>query len=197
MQQIKEKVLHIYVAGRTVEWSKEQKRVIPTWLVFDWDDAKKEFNRSLWTAADGNYGDLAAIYLTRREDDEAISKFLSPIHLIKFPTCKSVMDGKPRALDDTHKAVAAGEVGQYANSSRNESGMIYRTPNCSRDWSKDWKRLDLLGNCQRRSDVALGLKLLRRVQMYEEIHYEYYWGKYRGNHREQADPVRTLITESH
>ena len=197
MQRIEEKVLHIYVAGRTVEWSKEQKRLIPTWLVFDWDDAKKEFNRSLWTAADGNYGDLAAIYLTRREDDEAISKFLSPIHLIKFPTCKSVMDGKPRALDDTHKAVAAGEVGQYANSSRTESGTIYRTPNCSRDWSKDWKRLDLLGNCQRCSDVALGLKLLRTVKMYEEIHYEYYWGKYRGNHREQADPVRTLITESH
>ena len=183
MKRIQEKVLHVYVAGRTVEWYQQQKRLIPTWLVFNWDDKKKKYNRSLWTAADGDAEDLAAIYLTRREDDEAIAKFLSSIHLMKFPTCKICLDGKPRALDDTHKAVAAGEVGQYANSSRNEIGSLYRTANCSREWNSNWKSLDLPGH-----DVALGLKLLMKVKPYEEIHYEYYWGKYQKN----TDHVRAL-----
>ena len=190
MKRIEEKVLHVYVAGRMVDWNKQQKRLIPTWLVFNWEDTKGKYNRSLWTAADGDVEDLAAIYLTRREDDEAIAKFLSPIHLMKWPTCKICLDGKPRALDDTHKAVAAGEVGQYANSSRNGFGDIVRASNCSREWNTNWKSLDLPGNCQRRRDVALGLKLLVRVKQYEEIHYDYCWGKY----KKHADHVRTLTS---
>ena len=48
MKQIQERVLHIYVAGRTsLEWNKEQKRLLPMWLVYDWDETKKRYNRSL------------------------------------------------------------------------------------------------------------------------------------------------------
>ena len=65
MKRIKEKVLHVYVSGRTVDWNKQQKRLIPTWLVFIWEEEKMSYNRSLWTAADGEGDDLAAIYLSR------------------------------------------------------------------------------------------------------------------------------------
>jgi hypothetical protein len=106
---------------------------------------------------------------------------------MKIPCSKICLDGKPRALDDTHKAVAAGEVGQYANSSRNETGDHYRTYNCNRVWSTNWKTLDVPGQDHRLSDVALGLKLWVKVKKYEEIIYEYYWGKY----QKQDDPRRS------
>ena len=198
MRQIDARVQHYYVAGRMVKWKKKQKKLIPTWLVFNWEEEKKRYNRSLWTADDGDAGDLGAIYHSRLESDEALAKFLSPVHIMKFPTSRICMDGKPRALDDTHKAVAAGEVAQYVNSCRNEFGEYYRVPNCGRRWNRKWNTLDL--QSQGLDEVACGLKLLVKVRKYEELHYDYYWGKYqmqdvprrKSNH---DDPFRMLTCD--
>ena len=86
------------------------------------------------------------------------------------------MDGRPRAFDDTLKAVAAGLVAQYVNSSQDEKGAHTRVCNCSREWNTDWSTLDR--PAQPRADAAMGLKLTRRMHAYEELLYTYAWGKY-------------------
>ena len=178
MRQIAARVLHIYVEGRTLEWNKEQKRLIPTWLVFNWEADKKTFNRSLWTAAAGEEGNLGAIYQSPLVTHCAHTTWISKLHLLLFPTstCRTVMDGRPRAFDDTLKAVAAGLVAQYVNSSQDEKGAHTRVCNCSREWNTDWSTLDR--PAQPRADAAMGLKLTRRMHAYEELLYTYAWGKY-------------------
>jgi hypothetical protein len=178
MKQIAARVLHIYVDGRTLEWNKEQRRLIPTWLVFNWEADKKTFNRSLWTAAAGEEGNLGAIYQSPLVTHCAHTTWISKLHLLLFPTstCRTVMDGRPRAFDDTLKAVAAGLVAQYVNSSQDEKGAHTRVCNCSREWNTDWSTLDR--PAQPRADAAMGLKLTRRMHAYEELLYTYAWGKY-------------------
>jgi hypothetical protein len=41
-------------------------------------------------------------------------------------------------------------------------------------------------------DVAMGLKLLRPVVMYEELHYSYPWGKYDKPPDKAVDPLALL-----
>ncbi len=97
------------------------------------------------------------------------------------------MDGRPRAFDDTAKPVAAGEVAQYANSCQNESGAAgahYRVANCTREWNQNWTTLDTSRSIGRIADAVMGLKLVRKVQKYEELLYPYSWGKY------DTDPLR-------
>jgi len=177
MTQLKAKVMHYYVAARTVQWFKEEKQLIATWLVFMWDEGKKRYNRSLWSAQRGNEGELAAIYHSPLVLDEAHTTYLCPTHMLKFPTSKIVMDGRHRAFDDTPKAVADGIVAQFVNSSRTEDGMLNRTANCMWDWNMEWRKLGTTKPSQL-NEVAMGVKLVRNVGMYEELHYPYYWGKY-------------------
>jgi hypothetical protein len=124
----------------------------------------------------GEEGDLGAIYHSPLVTDYALTTWLSKVHLNKFPICRTVMDGRPRAFDDTLKAVAAGLVAQYVNSSQDENGSHSRVCSCSRDWNTDWITLDR--PALRLSDVAMGLKLSRRMNVYEELLYGYTWGKY-------------------
>jgi hypothetical protein len=177
MAQLKARVMHYYVAGRTVQWLKEEKRLIATWLVFMWDEKKHRFNRSLWSAEGGKDGELAALYHSPIVLEEALTTFLCPTHLLKFPASKIIMDGRHRAFDDTPKAVAEGNMAQFVNSSKAEDGITYRAPNCTREWSTDWSKLGTT-NPDQLAEVAMGVKLVRPVVMYEELHYPYYWGKY-------------------
>jgi hypothetical protein len=197
MQQIQQNVLHYYVAGKTLSWRNEQKRLIPTWLVFKWDEEKQRFNRSLWTAAEGEPGDLGAIYHARvlKDNDAALIAFISPVHLLLFPTSKTTMDGRPRLSDDVHKAVERSEVAQFVNSSVNERGSISRHPNCARDWNRDWTALENPRSLETIDDAAMGLKLLRPVVMYEELHYSYPWGKYDKPPDKAVDPLALLTME--
>jgi hypothetical protein len=187
MAQLKAKVMHYYVAGRTVQWLKEEKRLIATWLVFLWDDRKKRYNRSLWSAESGKEGELAALYHSPLALEEALTAYLCPTHLLKLPTSKRIMDGRHRAFDDTPKAVAEGNMAQFVNSSRAEDGSTLRSANCTREWSTDWSKLGTT-NPDQLAEVAMGVKLARPVVMYEELHYPYYWGKY----DKKADPLLQL-----
>ena len=182
MRRIEERVLHMYVAGRTLEWNKDQKTLIPVWLVYTWEQDKTKLCRSLFTAAEGNLGDLGAIYHSPLVTDDALTIYLSKVHFLQFPGCKTVMDGRPRAFDDTPKAVAAGEVAQYANSSQNETGCHTRMANCTRDWHPEWKSLDTTRSARIKDDAAMGLRLTRNVDKYEELLYPYTWGKYDSDH---------------
>ena len=182
MRRIKERVLHMYVAGRTLEWNKNQKTLIPVWLVYTWEQNKTKLCRSLFTAAEGKLGDLGAIYHSPLVTDDALTIYLSKVHFLQFPACKTVMDGRPRAFDDTPKAVAAGEVAQYANSSQNETGCHTRMANCTRDWHPEWKSLDTTRSARIKDDAAMGLRLTRNVDKYEELLYPYTWGKYDSDH---------------
>ena len=92
------------------------------------------------------------------------------------------MDGRPRAFDDTAKSVAAGEVAQYANSCQNESGAHYRVANCSREWNQNWTTLDTSRSIGRIADAIMGLRLVRKVQKYEELLYPYNWFKHDTDH---------------
>ena len=195
MQQIQQNVLHYYVAGKTLSWKNEQKRLIPTWLVYKWDQAKQRFNRSLWTAAAGKTGDLGAIYHSRvlKDNDAALIAFISPVHLLLFPTSKTTMDGRPRLSDDVHKAVERSEVAQFVNSSLDERGSTSRHANCARDWNRDWTALETPRSLETIDDAAMGLKLLRPVVMYEELHYPYPWGKYDKPPDKAVDPLALLF----
>ena len=79
-------------------------------------------------------------------------------------------------------AVAAGEVAQYANSSQNETGCHTRMANCTRDWHPEWKSLDTTRSARIKDDAAMGLRLTRNVDKYEELLYPYTWGKYDSDH---------------
>ena len=182
MRRIEDRVLHMYVAGRTLEWNKNQKTLIPVWLVYTWEQDKSKLCRSLFTAAEGKLGDLGAIYHSPLVTDDALTIYLSKVHFLQFPACKTVMDGRPRAFDDTPKAVAAGEVAQYANSSQNETGCHTRMANCTRDWHPEWKSLDTTRSARIKDDAAMGLRLTRNVDKYEELLYPYTWGKYDSDH---------------
>jgi hypothetical protein len=177
MAQLTAKVMHYYVAGRTVQWLKEEKRLIATWLVVMWDEKKHRFNRSLWSAEGGKDGELAALYHSPIVLEEALTTFLCPTHLLKFPASKIIMDGRHRAFDDTPKAVAEGNMAQFVNSSRDEDGVLARPANCAREWSEEWRKLGTT-NPDQLAEVAMGVKLVRPVVMYEELHYPYHWGKY-------------------
>ena len=182
MRRIEDRVLHMYVAGRTLEWNKNQKTLIPVWLVYTWEQNKTKLCRSLFTAAEGKLGNLGAIYHSPLVTDDALTIYLSKVHFLQFPACKTVMDGRPRAFDDTPKAVAAGEVAQYANSSQNETGCHTRMANCTRDWHPEWKSLDTTRSARIKDDAAMGLRLTRNVDKYEELLYPYTWGKYDSDH---------------
>ena len=182
MRRIEERVLHMYVAGRTLEWNKDQKTLIPVWLVYTWEQDQTKLCRSLFTAAEGKLGNLGAIYHSPLVTDDALTIYLSKVHFLQFPGCKTVMDGRPRAFDDTPKAVAAGEVAQYANSSQNETGCHTRMANCTRDWHPEWKSLDTTRSARIKDDAAMGLRLTRNVDKYEELLYPYTWGKYDSDH---------------
>ncbi len=127
---------------------------------------------NLWALA----GLPRAIYQSPLVTDYALTTWISKVHLNIFPTCRTVMDGRPRAFDDTPKAVAAGLVAQYVNSSQDENGAHKRVCNCSRYWNTDWSTLDR--PAQPRSDAAMGLKLTRSMHAYEELLYGHTWGKY-------------------
>ena len=185
MKQIGERVLHIYVPGRILEWNHEPKKLIPVWLVYRWEEDKKKFYRSLFTAAEGEKEELGALYHSPIETDAVRLGHRSKVHFLAIPTCKTVMDGRPRAFDDTAKSVAAGEVAQYANSCQDESGVHSRVANCTREWNQNWTTLDTSRSSGRIADAIMGLKLVRKVQMYEELHYPYVWGKYDTDHLRQ------------
>jgi hypothetical protein len=178
MKQLQENVMHYYVAGRTVLWNKEQKRLIATWLVFMWDEVKARYNRSMWSAEKGKDGELAAIYHSPLVLDDTLTTYLCPTHLLKLPTSKIIMDGRHRAFSDTPQAVAHGIMAQFVNSSLNEQGRHDRVPNCTREWNLEWSKLGTQKSAQHLAEVAMGVKLLRNVDMYEELHYVYHWGKY-------------------
>jgi hypothetical protein len=186
MTKLKERVAHYYVSARTITWHKEEKRLIATWLVFMWDEKKHRYNRSLWSAESGKEGDLAALYHSPLVLDEAHTSYLCPTHLLKLPAGKTIMDGRHRAFDDTPKAVAEGNMAQFVNSSRAEDGTTLHTANCTREWSLEWSKLGTAKPNQL-SEVAMGVKLLRNVVMYEELHYPYHWGKY--DKMSRADPL--------
>ena len=177
MAQLTAKVMHYYVAGRTVQWLKEEKRLIATWLVFMWDEKKHRYNRSLWSAESGKEGELAALYHSPLALEEALTTYLCPTHLLKLPASKTIMDGRHRAFDDTPKAVVEGNMAQFVNSSRAEDGSTLRSANCTREWSAEWRKLGTT-NPDQLAEVAMGVKLVRPVVMYEELHYSYHWGKY-------------------
>jgi hypothetical protein len=105
------------------------------------------------------------------------------------------MDGRPRLSDDVHKAVERSEVAQFVNSSVNERGSISRHPNCARDWNRDWTALENPRSLETIDDAAMGLKLLRPVVMYEELHYSYPWGKYDKPPDKAVDPLALLTME--
>ena len=78
-------------------------------------------------------------------------------------------------------------MAQFVNSSKAEDGITYRAPNCTREWSTDWSKLGTT-NPDQLAEVAMGVKLVRPVVMYEELHYPYYWGKY----DKASDPLLQL-----
>ena len=204
MTQISLRVVHYYVPGKTLYWTPVggpslNKKLIPTWLVYKWEEAKQRYNRSVWTAAEGNDGDFGAIYHSPVCQDETLLTHRNPLHFMAFPCCNSVMDGRPRASDDTPRSVANSEVGQYVNSSLDENSIQYRVPNCAREWNYDWHRLDTLdvlgGNVH---DVSMALKLTRNVPMYHELHYVYTWGKHeRKTHERKTNHLQQLTKARH
>ena len=191
MKQIGERVLHIYVPGRILDWNHEPKKLIPVWLVYKWEEDKKKFYRSLFTAAEGERDEFGALYHSPIETDAVRMGHRSKVHFLAFPTCKTVMDGRPRAFDDTAKSVAAGEVAQYANSCLNESGGHYRVANCAREWNQNWTTLDTSRSSGRIADAIMGLKLVSKVEKYKELLYPYNWGKYDADHLRQLTSTKS------
>ena len=193
MQEIQQQVLHYYVAGKTLTWKKEQKKLIATWLVIRYEPEKKRFYRSLFSAAEGKEGDLAAIYHCPLEKNAALTSYISPVHQMTFPGTKITMDGTPRSAGDIHKAVASSNVAQFANSCLNERGQQYRQPNCAREWSRGWTSLNSQKSLETIDEVSLGLRLLKQVGMYEELHYWYNWGKYDKTPEKEDDLLAALL----
>ena len=176
MQEISAGVVHMYVRGMTIPWKREQIKIIATWLVLKWDDVKKRCHRSLWTAEEGNEGEFGAVYQARIETNESLINNLSPIHLLRFPNCKSVMDGTPRASDAVPNAVASCRMGQFVDSSRRENDGRECPDNCTREWSTDWKTF--VPPSKGLDGSMMGLKLKCKVKMYEKLYYTYSWGKH-------------------
>ena len=169
---------HYYVAGCTMEWRNETRKLIATWLVITWNEDKKRYYRSVLAAERGAAGDLGAIYDTRIEPNEALATHLDVCYFLKIPSCAQVMDGKPRSINAVPEAVAHRKVAQFVNSILNELNVATHDPNCTRDWKPDWNRLGaertVFGLPE---DLAMGLKLSGPVQIYDELRYQYNWGK--------------------
>jgi hypothetical protein len=193
MQEIQQQVLHYYVAGKTLTWKKVQKKLIATWLVIKYEPEKNRFYRSVFSATEGKEGDLGANYHCPLEKNAALTSFLSPVHQMTFPGTKTTMDGTPRSAGDIHKAVASSNVAQFVNSCLDECGKQYRQPNCGREWSRDWTSLNSPKSLETIDEVSLGLRLLKQVGMYEELHYWYNWGKYDKTPEKEADLLAALL----
>jgi hypothetical protein len=180
------KIMHYWVAGRTLpNWNGrgEDRKLIATWLVLTWNEAKQRYYRSVLTAEAGNEGDFGAIYHVRLEWCEAFMSGIDKRFILKLPTSDIVrMDGTPRSLDAAPKAVQAGNVAQYVNSNLDELGDTICSANCTREWTPEWNtygkkpfETQLRANP---SILSMALKLTCALKPYQELFYPYHWGKF-------------------
>ena len=76
--------------------------------------------------------------------------------------------------------VEVGYVAQYVDSSLDERGITTRSVNCIGDWTPDWPTFgtEMIETKLRTMYVAMGLRLTRAMQPYDQLLYKYYWGKF-------------------
>ena len=103
--------------------------------------------------------------------------------ILKLPSNNNVrMDGTPRSLDAAPKAVQAGNVAQYVNSNLDELGNTICSANCTREWTPDWHTFGYEPfETQLRANpsiLSMALRLTCELKPYQELFYNYYWGKF-------------------
>jgi hypothetical protein len=180
------KTMHYWVAGRTLlNWNGRglDRKLLATWLVLTWKDDEQRYYRSVLTAEAGKEGDFGAIYHVRLEWCEAFMSGDDKRFILKLPTNNNVrMDGTPRSLDAAPKAVQAGNVAQYVNSNLDELGDTICSANCTREWTPEWRTFSTKPfETQLRADpsiLSMALRLTCELKPYQELFYNYYWGKF-------------------
>ena len=166
--------------SRSEGWRGRDRRLIATWLVLTWNEAKQCYYRSVMTAEAGKEGDIGAVYRVRIEWNVAHSSRIDKRYFLKLHGSTAVMDGTPRSLDADHKAVEDGNVAQYVNSNLNAAGEISCPCNCTREWSREW---DSIGSEKVERELragaylAMGLKLKCALKAHTELLYPYHWHK--------------------
>jgi hypothetical protein len=174
-------IQHYWVAGRTLSnWNGEDRKLLAAWLVLTWNEAKQCYDRTVRTAEAGNEGDFGAVYHVRIETNVAHSSRIDKRYFSKLHGSTAVMDGTPRSLDADPKAVEAGNVAQYVDSNLDENGISTSSVNCIGDWTPDWNTFgtEMIETKLPTMYVAMGLRLTRAMQPYDQLLYKYYWGKF-------------------
>jgi hypothetical protein len=176
-----QKIQHYWVAGRTLSnWNGADRKLLAAWLVLTWNDAKQCYDRTVRTAEAGKEGDFGAVYHVRIETNVAHSSRIDKRYFLALHGSTAVMDGTPRSLDADPKAVEVGNVAQYVDSNLDVRGVATRSVNCIGDWTPDWLTFgtEMIETKLPTMYVAMGLRLTRAMQPYDQLLYKYYWGKY-------------------
>jgi hypothetical protein len=195
MKSISAKVLHYYVKGKELSWSKGHKKQIAVWLCIELKHETNRYYRSVRAAERGFKGEFGAVYSARVERDAGSLKFMDTRYCLKWPNTGETpcTDGKDRYIMETPQRVENSIMGMYLNSNKNQLNGVAGNINCTRAWDPDWSSLGANKSVQQlRSPVRMGLVLARDVDEYEELLYTYDWKK----HEEESGQGSAILSKS-
>ena len=195
MKSISAKVLHYYVKGKELSWSKGHKKQIAVWLCIELKHETNRYYRSVRAAERGFKGEFGAVYSAHVERDAGSLKFMDTRYCLKWPNTGETpcTDGKDRYIMETPQRVENSIMGMYLNSNKNQLNGVAGNINCTRAWDPDWSSLGANKSVQQlRSPVRMGLVLARDVDEYEELLYTYDWKK----HEEESGQGSAILSKS-
>ena len=178
LKGIASKQLHYYVQGQEkYPWKGGWIRMLGVWLVYE-EKSDGSFCRSVKSSVEGGKGDGVSRYKDPWTLDPCDVR--DKRHMHQLPCNRHIqMDGKPRGREAAPKAVENMAVGCFLDSCKTATGELQNKINCKRDWSEDWVTLTKKynGSPENLKDVYFILVLKHPVQAYENLLYDYDWGR--------------------